>query len=507
MSPGKLLRAAAPCAVAAVCACATAGVPDEGLRETDVARLAMAGSSGEAARPLSKEGAAVLGAWKGAIVVAEQPVYVTLYLEEQGGQITGTIDIPEIDAEDEPIANVTVDGERLRFELPGDPVPGVFEADVRGERLRGTFTYLDVNGSVWAKRIAGTSLADRAAYREVDVRVPSGDVVLAGTLTVPKTRGPHPAVVLISGSGPEERDREMAGFPVFQVLAHHLTESGFAVLRLDDRGAGESTGDLAESTRQDLAKDALASVSYLKQRSDIDDARVGLLGYSEGSIVAPLAATRSDDVAFVVLLGGTALSGEEILLEQSEALLKESGLPPEAIAEQLAFQQELFENIRQNKGWDELEERLYLLIRSEYEQLPPEEQAAMGDLDLWARAAAAEQISMVKSPWFRSFLTYDPRPVLSRLDVPVLAVFGELDEQIAVEDNANAMRDAFRRSNNPDATVAVVPGANHLMQEAETGSVDEYPALDAAFTPAFTDMLIGWMQEQAKEAPQGVSRR
>lgn len=456
-------------------------------------------SSREAASGSSVEDSALIGAWKGAIVVEETPIYLKLRVESSEGGWRGVMDVPEIDAQDEPVSNITFVDDRIRFELAGEPESGVFEATVHGDRMQGTFHYLDIDGIFWAELIEGTNPSMQSKYRQLDVKVKNQDVTLAGTLTLPSRKGKHPAVLIVSGAGPDERDRDVAGFPLFQVLAHQLSSQGYAVLRMDDRGAGLSTGELAQSTRHDLAKDALASVRYLREHPRVDPARVGIIGYSEGSLVAPMAALSSDDVAFVVLLAGSAISGKDTMLQQTEEMLRDAGIGDAQIEKQLTQQKEVFRYIEENEDWNGLEDQLVAWLQDEYEQLPEEEQSSLGDVQFWARAAAAEQVAAMKSPWFRSFLLYDPAPKLAQLQIPTLAIFGELDAQLVVDENVKAMENAFQTSGNPNAKVEVIPRSNHLLQEAHTGSVAEYPSLDPRFSPLFISTLVGWLNHEVRD--------
>ena len=458
-------------------------------------------------RGVQRKFADVLGDWKGAIVVADTSIYLTIHLDAVDGELRGHLNIPEIGAQEEPLSEILREGKRLRFALPGEPVPGVFETTLAGERMQGRFTYLDLKGAFWAERIEGTSPRAKSAYREEEIELRSQDVALAGTLTLPKSRGRHPAVVLVSAAGPKDRRAEIAGFPLFQVLAHHLTRAGFAVLRMDDRGSGESTGRLADATREELAGDVQAAVDYLQQRKDIASQGIGLLGFGEGGLVVPEVARENRDVAFVVLLGGSALSGERVLLEQSATLLEGAGFSADEVEKQLDFQKKILRHVRANAGWEELEATLFEMLRDEMQSLPVEERGALGDAELWARLAAKEQIDKIQSPWFRSFLEYDPGPVLTQIDVPVLAVFGGLDRQLVVAEHARAMRQAFAKNENDDTTIAVIPGANHLMQAAKTGQMDEYLRLEPAFEPAFTQLLIRWLDERTLGAKKSFAEK
>ncbi|HSK11007.1 MAG TPA: alpha/beta hydrolase [Vicinamibacterales bacterium] len=327
----------------------------------------------------------------------------------------------------------------------------------------------------------------------------NGAVSLAGTLTLPPGGGPHPAVVLLTGSGAQDRDEDVFGMKVFGLLSDHLTRAGVAVLRSDDRGVGGSTGTLSQSTSSDLADDALAQVRFLKGRKDIDGTRIGLIGHSEGGLVAPMAATRSGDVAFVVLLSAPTVTGERILLAQNALVARASGMPEEHIRKNEALQRKMFAAVRSGEGWDAVVAEVEALTRESLERLPEAQRKPLGDVGGFARKNAEQQVAAVKNPWFRFFLDYDPAPALAKLGIPVLAVFAERDTQVPAALNREVMEQAFEKGGHRDHTITVVPKANHLYQEATTGGPAEYPMLKKEFVPGFAEMISQWIVEKTRK--------
>ncbi|MDX1578159.1 MAG: alpha/beta hydrolase, partial [Gemmatimonadota bacterium] len=289
------------------------------------------------------------GRWAGAVSVmgSELPFSVTFTTED--GELGARIDIPSQGVKDLELSRVSWEAPTVHFELDAPIGVAVWEGDRAGEVVEGTFEQGGVRGSFTMTRaIASEGDAAEGApggepppYREEDIVFDSGEVSLEGTLTLPPTPGPHPAAVLITGSGPQNRDEELLGFPIFRVIADHLTREGIAVLRYDDRGVGGSTGSVSASTTADFADDALAAVARLAEHPAIASDRIGLLGHSEGGVVAPLAASRSDAVAFAVLLAGTSVPGAEIVIEQSAAIARERGAPEEDVDRQADFQRRL----------------------------------------------------------------------------------------------------------------------------------------------------------------------
>ena len=262
-------------------------------------------------------------------------------------------------------------------------------------------------------------------YREEEILFAnaSAKISLAGTLTLPPGKGPFPAAILLSGSGPHDRDESLVGHRPFLVLADHLTRRGIAVLRFDKRGIGKSTGDYTNATTADFASDAEAVLAYLKTRKEIDPKKIGLIGHSEGGMIAPMVATRSNDVAWIVLLAGPALKGEDTLLLQSELILRTAGVNDGQIAKTREFNKQTYVLVRQEKDPAALEAKLNALVQSSgmSASLPP--------------AALQAQVRLMVSPWFRFFLDYDPVPALRKTMCPVLALNGEKDLQIAPKEN------------------------------------------------------------------------
>jgi pimeloyl-ACP methyl ester carboxylesterase len=442
------------------------------------------------------------GQWDGAILVLGTELPINVHFAD-GDTLTATIDIPVQGAMGLPLLRVSRDDDRVHFELMGGPGLAVFDGHLDGDSIGGTFEQSGVSGTFGLRRAtdaaANPSTDDEPApYRAEEVTFANGDISLAGTLTLPEGAGPHPAVVLITGSGPQNRDEEVFGMRPFRLLADHLTRSGIAVLRYDDRGVGGSTGNVQFATTADFADDVLAGVTLLTSRPDIDAARIGLMGHSEGGIVAPIAANRSTDVAFIVLLAGTAVSGAEIMVAQAKAILEANGADPEQLAEQERIQRMTFAAVRADTGWDNLRAEIERQIQRNIENLPDEQRRAVTDIETMMRTRADQQLIVVRTPWFRHFLDYDPATALRAVRVPVLAVFGELDLQVPPSVTLEPMRAALDDAPTDDVTVEVVAGANHLFQSATTGTPTEYATLPKEFIPGFADLVSGWILDRVR---------
>jgi len=329
------------------------------------------------------------------------------------------------------------------------------------------------------------------AYDTLEVAYPNPaapGVTLAGTLTTPRGPGPFPCAVLITGSGPEDRDEAVFGHRPFRVLADHLTRAGIAVLRADDRGVGKSTGKFSTATSEDFASDVLAGIEFLRGRHEIDRRRIGLIGHSEGGLIAPMVATRSRQTAFIVMMAGPGLPGDSILMLQSAAMRRTIGVSEEAIGREMAVSRRMYALLR---GGDSAGVAVASreLVRLQLAALPEAQREAAGDPDKLAAGALRQLLS----PWMRFFATYDPRPALSRLACPVLAINGSKDLQVPPRENLAAIRAALEAGRNRDFTVKALPGLNHLFQTCETGGAWEYAQIEETIAPAALKEMSDWI--------------
>lgn len=326
---------------------------------------------------------------------------------------------------------------------------------------------------------------------EVVVENAAAGIKLAGTLTLPRGAGPHPAVVFITGSGPQDRDQAIMGHRPFFVLADHLTRADIAVLRCDDRGVGKSTGDFALATASDFVEDTLAQVAFLQARTGIDPKRIGLLGHSEGGLIAPRVAGQAPEVAFIVLLAGPGVPSEELLVRQARDLARVMGASEEVMASNAALQRDIFRVVRTEPDDARAETAVRKLITDQIAALTVEQRALLGLSD----AMVEGQVRQVLTPWFRDFLAYDPRPALRKVKCPVLALCGDKDVQVAAEENLAAIREALAAGGNARVKVQTLPGLNHLFQACQTGAVAEYSQIEETFNPAAMKVITDWIRE------------
>jgi len=315
-------------------------------------------------------------------------------------------------------------------------------------------------------------------YREEEVSYENkvqGDT-LAGTLTIPPGKGPFTAVLLITGSGPQDRDESLMGHKPFLVLSDWLTRKGIEVLRVDDRGVGKSTGVFGTATTADFATDVEAGVAFLKARPEVNPKKIGLIGHSEGGIIGPMVAARNADVAFVVMLAGSAVPGDQILVEQKKLISEAGGMSKEEAEKQAVEETELLAMVVKEKGSPNLEKDLR-------EKLA----AQMKD------AEVGGQVRVLTSPWFLYFLGYDPGPALRKVSCPVLALNGEKDLQVPPKQNLPVVRKALAEGGNKNYEVDELPGLNHLFQTANTGSPTEYASIEETMSPVAMEKVSSWI--------------
>ena len=329
-------------------------------------------------------------------------------------------------------------------------------------------------------------------YESREVRFPhrKAGITLAGTLTLPKGKGPFPALILISGSGPQDRDSSIAGHKPFWVIADALSRRGIAVLRYDERGIGKSTGDFSKATSLDLSLDAESGLDFLKSLKEIDQRQIGLMGHSEGGYIAPMIAARNRHVAFIVSLAGPAVPGKQIVLSQTRLILEASGADPEMVNMTTEFSRGLFQQLKQGQGSPDLMQQMKNRFENQMKGLPENVRKSMG------QGAEAQSLSQMTSPWFQFFAHHDPRPDWRKVTCPVLAVNGTLDLQVDAELNLPEIEKALKQARNRNFKIQRFEKLNHLFQKTETGRIDEYSKLTETFNQQALDQIVDWVVKQ-----------
>ncbi|MHC4098836.1 MAG: alpha/beta hydrolase family protein [Planctomycetota bacterium] len=331
------------------------------------------------------------------------------------------------------------------------------------------------------------------SYIQEEVAFSNKDVTLAGTLTLPRTSGRHPAVVLLHGSGPLNRDQEAFGMKTFRIIADHLTRRGVAVLRYDSRGVGGSSGAPFLFTLEDVAEDALAAIGYLKTRNNINPAQIGLCGQSQGAVVAPLAASRSEDAAFIICLASFGIGGEKAHIAQTTSIARADGASEQEIEVLVENMKRIISLIRNEANEAEIRPLITMMVKNQIASMSQKSKKETKEDDEAVDARVDCVLSQYKSPWFRFFLDYDPKPALEHVMCPELFLFGELDTQVPAEVHRMAIWDVLKKSGNNNYTLKTIPKANHVFQEANTGSPSEYMSLEKKFVPGFLEFMSDWV--------------
>jgi pimeloyl-ACP methyl ester carboxylesterase len=311
---------------------------------------------------------------------------------------------------------------------------------------------------------------------------------------MPSKEGLFPAVVLISGSGPQNRDEELMGHKPFLVLSDYLTRNGIAVLRYDDRGTGKSKGIFSKGTSFDFSNDAEAAFNYLLTRKEIISNKIGIMGHSEGGLIAPMIAARNKNVGFIVLLAGTGLPGDQIMLLQQELIARADGSTEADIQKTKRVNKAVFDIVRKNENQTNLNAELSAYLKNELEKDTALSKSIGMSVDDYIKST----LKQIASPWFQYFLKYDPQPVLTQVKCPVLAINGEKDLQVPPKEDLAAIKKALKKGGNKNFVTKELPGLNHLFQECKTGSPEEYGDIEQTFSPLALQEILQWIKLQTK---------
>lgn len=442
----------------------------------------------------------ITGRWNGTLAVQGTQLRLVFNIVKTDSGYRSTMDSPDQGAKGIAVTSTVFDGAILKLNLTNFKIEysGVFN----DSSIKGTFTQagqsfpLDLSRTEVEKKVIPRPQEPLKPYpyysEDVTFENKKANLTLAGTLTLPKKEGVFPVVVLITGSGPQNRDEELAGHKPFLVLSDYLTRNGIAVLRYDDRGVGQSKGEFKTATSADFASDVSAAVSYLHSRKDINPTKIGLIGHSEGGLIAPMVASRSKDIAFIVLLAGPGLPGNQLLLLQQAAIAKAAGVNDSAIQKAQALNKGAFDIVTKATNPQRLKTALTAYIK-QISKNDPGKPAGMRDDDY-----VNLQVQQMSNPWMMYLLKYDPAVALVHVTCPVLAINGEKDLQVLPNENLNAIKKALAKGGNKKGTLKEIPGLNHLFQACNTGLPDEYAAIEQTFSPTALGVILQWIQLQVK---------
>ena len=441
----------------------------------------------------------IKGDWNGYIDLTTSKLEIIVKFTHDDTGYNGSIDIPAQSAYGLKLSKVVYNAPDISFVLEVPNAPANFKGIHLGDSISGEFLQAGFKGTFYlsSKPREKDKEKSDASFKEEEVKFSNGDITFAGTLTLPLKEGKHPAAILITGSGPQNRDENILGFKIFKIIAEHLSANGIAVLRYDDRGVAESTGkSVDESTSEEFAEDVSAAMVFLKRRSDINAEQIGLIGHSEGGIVAPLTASKRTDVAYIVSIAGTGVNGAEIILEQTKLISLANGE----------------DSARVNKDYDETKVALYMIVNGasgeelkslikksaeeQFDNLGETEKSKITDKSEWVNEKTNNAYKTLTSTWMKYFLKHDPAETWKKITCPVLALFGGLDLQVSVLQNEEPVRLALTEAGNKDFEIKVFPKANHLFQEAKTGSTSEYSVLKKEFIDGFLDYILDWISKR-----------
>jgi fermentation-respiration switch protein FrsA (DUF1100 family) len=443
----------------------------------------------------------ITGQWNGLLNVQGKQLRLVFNINKVDTGFKSTMDSPDQGAKDIPVTTTSFENSTLKLTIESAKIEyeGILGKD---NKIVGNFKQA---GHAFPMNLSREKIEKEKLVRpqeptkpypyyseDVTFKNEKAGITLAGTLTLPKKEGVFPAVILITGSGAQNRDEELMGHKPFLVLSDFLTKNGIAVLRYDDRGTAQSTGNFKNSTSLDFATDALAAVNYLQTRKEINKQKIGLIGHSEGGLIAPIVATNSKNVSFIVLLAGPGLPGNQLLLLQQKLIAEAAGMSQADILKAQEVNKTAFNIIAKSKSPEQLKTDLtaYMIQVSKND---PNKPTGMTDAEY-----VKIQTDKILTPWMVTFLTFNPAPTLERVKCPVLALNGAKDLQVAPKENLTAIKEALLKGGNKNITTKELPNLNHLFQECKTGLPQEYATIEQTFAPTALNEILDWIKIQTK---------
>ena len=443
----------------------------------------------------------ITGQWNGVLKIQGTQLRIVFHIEKTGEVYSATMDSPDQGAKGIAVTTITFENNVLNLNVVsaglGYEGPWKEEELIEGNLNQSGMTFpINLTREIIEKEKLNRPQEPELPYpyhsEEVSIENKPDTVKLAATLTLPSEGNNFPAVVLISGSGPQNRDEELLGHKPFLVISDYLTRNGIAVLRYDDRGTAGSTGNFKTATSSDFANDAEAAVHYLKTRPEINGKKIGLIGHSEGGIIAPMIAARSKEVSFIVLLAGTGIRGDQLLLMQQELIGRASGYSEADISETKRINKGAFEIVVNTVE----KEKADADLKSYFKKVLAETPEAEMPKDITEDEIIRKQVESLTKPWMTFFLKHDPAIVLGRVKCPVLALNGKKDLQVPSKENLEAIRSALLAGGNKKVKTEEIPDLNHLFQECQTGSPEEYAEIEQTISPIVLELVKNWIKKQ-----------
>ena len=447
----------------------------------------------------------VEGAWEGKLNTGSFSLRLVFHLKKDAAGLSGTMDSPDQGATGIPLSKVELKGDSLLMEVASINGKAVGRL-VNDSTFSGQWSQGPASLPLALKKVAQPTKINRPqtpqppfAYHSEDVIYSSKDASIqyGATITIPKTgAGPFPALILITGSGQQNRDEELFGHKPFAVLADYLTKQGYAVLRVDDRGVGKTTGKADMATSKDFAEDVKVGLDYLKSREEVDKTKLGMLGHSEGGMIAQLVAAERSDIAFVISLAGPGQKITELMADQGRAVMQSSGLSKQTVDAAAAFSSALVPAVIKAKS-DSAARVAAKAIFDAWAKKTPQEmvQATTG---ISSEKDLNDMVDVYRSPWMMYFFQYDPAPYISKMKGKVLVLNGEKDIQVASKPNLTGWRSSLAKSGVKKYDIMELKGLNHLFQHCKTCTVPEYAQLEETFAPEALEAIGAWLKANIK---------
>lgn len=430
------------------------------------------------------------GNWDGYIEINGRQLIIEIIFTYNSGELDGTLNIPQQQASNLPLEVIGTASDSLIFQFQTGTGPAVF----RGSRtnnntlVEGRYQQAGMEYPFRIEKIGSMSNTSEMPQQNIEISTEQGSI--EGSLVLQES--PSPLVILLSGSGSQDRNETIAGFQIFKSIALTLYENNFSSFRFDDRGVGKSTGP-ADATLQELAGDLASIIQYLKQNYEGRITDLILLGHSQGGLVATITANKNEtDVNGIIYMASPFLSGDEIINHQIRKISELQGIPDDVVEQNLQIQKKIYEVVRSGGDWLEIEQSLRERLQAQIDVLPDPQQEALGNMDTFIQSQIDRQLSSAKSRWFKSFIELDPDSLISRLDIPLLVLFGENDVQVLAEPNREAAEE-LRESYSNSFSLSVIPVSNHLFQETDSGLPSEYGMLEKEFADGFTQQLLEYL--------------
>ena len=446
----------------------------------------------------------VRGTWNGILKVQGMQLGLVFHINKTDNGFSSTMDSPDQKAFGIPVTKTNFENSKLTIAIAnaGIEYEGVLGTDgfiIGTFKQSGQSFPMNLSKEKVEKEIIKRPQEPQKPYsyytEEVIFANKLAKINLAGTLSLPAKEGVFPAVILITGSGAQNRDEELLGHKPFLVIADYLTKNGIAVLRFDDRGIAMSKGEFTLATTLDFATDVEAALQYLQKRKEIDQKKIGLIGHSEGGIIAPMVANKSKNISFIILLAGTGIPGDELLLLQQELIGRASGISEDDLKKSKITNTEVFGIVKNATNSDQMKKDItnYITksIKSDPESKIPDGISESEFINM--------QVSQITNPWMQFFIKYNPALALEKVNCPVLALNGDKDLQVPSKVNLEAINKALIKGGNKKVTIKELPNLNHLFQECKTGLPEEYSEIEQTISPSALTEILNWIQIQTKK--------